>query len=174
MFVKILFTVICVGLILITAFEIETAARVIEKRAAEAEGSCEIEGYKFYSNSCYKYHDEQKTWREANSTCVDEGSHLVVINTKDEGKLLKSKNILRNSEYGTHVGLQYDVEEKKWTSVLGEAMEDLFHEWSEGSTPDDDIITCGVIIKTLKLLSWPCDGEYGIYQPFVCEIELDL
>ncbi|XP_075971096.1 hemolymph lipopolysaccharide-binding protein-like [Anticarsia gemmatalis] len=166
MFLSTVFTLLCACIFFIIVPNVQ--AHLIKERAIEAQKSCEKSGYKLMSNGCYKYHATPLTWNKAYWTCMSEGAYLVVINNIEEMRLLKRKNMLQNP-YGTHVGLQYNVESQKWSSLQGDMMENLYNKWVEGSPPQDEILTCGVMMSTLKLINWPCDGEYGIYQPFICE-----
>jgi hypothetical protein len=38
----------------------------------------------------YKIHSERKTWHEARQICAKEGSHLAIINSEEESKVLQS------------------------------------------------------------------------------------
>ncbi|NXC48107.1 CL17A protein, partial [Penelope pileata] len=43
-----------------------------------------LAGWKIFEESCYSFSTERMSWWDAKETCVDQGAHLVIINSDEE------------------------------------------------------------------------------------------
>uniref|UniRef100_H2MVV5 C-type lectin domain-containing protein n=1 Tax=Oryzias latipes TaxID=8090 RepID=H2MVV5_ORYLA len=67
------------------------------------------EGWKRFGRSCYYKSTEERDWHDSRDFCLDEGSYLVVVNSKEEQKFSKDPDT-----YGNAVFLSADG---KWTQL---------------------------------------------------------
>ncbi|XP_075973155.1 uncharacterized protein LOC142974604 [Anticarsia gemmatalis] len=102
-------------------------------------------GYKYLNatGSCYKVYDSM-SWGNASTICADDGAYLAVIDDRVEAQAICSwlgKSEITKICIGTR-----DLEEDgHWTSVNGEPLENVFHDWSEGHPPKFFKNPCGYL-----------------------------
>uniref|UniRef100_A0A2A4J3K2 C-type lectin domain-containing protein n=1 Tax=Heliothis virescens TaxID=7102 RepID=A0A2A4J3K2_HELVI len=123
------------------------------------------------TGSCYKVHLDKKTWYHAYQICAAEGSHLVVINNKEEALVIKDMFPVRPSDKINkweqfHIGLRAYGDLRTWVTLNGDRLEDVFNDWDPGQ-PDNGGGTQhhGTFIRAGTL----DDGYHGTKAMFVCE-----
>lgn len=73
----------------------------------------------------YKMHTEAVSWDEVRKACIDEGSHLVILNSLTEVEVVKSiwskHPIISGSQWPEYIyiGAHDLLEEGKYVTVLG-------------------------------------------------------
>lgn len=121
---------------------------------------------KCYSNSCYKFFETGKTWKENRNTCKSEGGDLVSMETETEWKYVNHEiqEILGVNEW--HIGLQKQGGRWKWVSG-----QDLNMEKWQPNEPS------GNGNEAAMAKNYP-PGSQGLFndlpgfqpRPFICEI----
>ncbi|XP_075987262.1 C-type mannose receptor 2-like [Anticarsia gemmatalis] len=122
-------------------------------------------GYKFVEStgSCYKHHPEEKNWDDASSVCTAEGGYLVIINDKNEARVIRNK-FFPIYAYATYIGLRDYNDNDIWTSVHGDDLNSLFNEWHDDHSTQTDM-NCGILDLNARLNDYRCTVECS----FVCE-----
>ncbi|XP_064355440.1 CD209 antigen-like protein C isoform X2 [Dromaius novaehollandiae] len=98
-------------------------------------------GWKIFEKSCYSFSVETMSWEDAKQVCLDQDSHLVIVNTEEEQKFLKD-NINSSSTYW--LGVTDKLEEGSWLWVNGQpATLGFWNTWRENR--DREQQDCGSI-----------------------------
>nr|CAD7268060.1 unnamed protein product [Timema shepardi] len=126
-------------------------------------------GYEYFSGAgFYKFHEQRVTWGEAWETCVNEGTHLITIDSEREvgvvkelfGRYIKNYASTQNIAVGFHDLFKKDV----FTSIDGDLLE--FQNWAAGEPNNfEGKERCGGAYITAKLNDISCDS----LNPFICE-----
>ena len=84
-----------------------------------------ISGYQFkqYTGSCYKPHYEKQTWFTAYNICAAEGGHLVVLDDREEARIVKAMFPPQTGEVDDwvqfHIGLRAWGDSRTWITING-------------------------------------------------------
>ncbi|NXK41933.1 CLC4D protein, partial [Piprites chloris] len=70
---------------------------------------CCPKGWKRFQNSCYFLSLDKKTWAESEQNCTGMGSHLVVINSKEEQVFLSEQIKQASRGVNFYIGLRAEV-----------------------------------------------------------------
>ncbi|XP_044850476.1 low affinity immunoglobulin epsilon Fc receptor-like isoform X2 [Mauremys mutica] len=84
-------------------------------------------GWQHFEKKCYFFSTSTKSWSDAKQFCTNEGSHLVIVNTKQEQMFL-SNQIMEPDVYW--LGLSDSEEEGEWRWVDGSPLSVRF--WASG------------------------------------------
>ncbi|XP_023815500.1 asialoglycoprotein receptor 1 isoform X2 [Oryzias latipes] len=90
------------------------------------------EGWKRIGCNCYYKSTEEKDWHDSRDFCKDEGSDLVVVNSKEEQEFVSALNQKAESWIGLFAEESSDNYEWKW--VDGSPLTETF--WDEKSSKD--------------------------------------
>ncbi|XP_043994216.1 CD209 antigen-like protein E isoform X2 [Gambusia affinis] len=95
-------------------------------------------GWEKYGGNCYYFSTTESSWINSRSSCVDRGSDLVKIDSREEQIFLESRlrNLMKDDEDRFWIGLTDSVEEGKWFWVDGSALDKSLSFWSS-KQPDD-------------------------------------
>ncbi|GLH11842.1 Hemolymph lipopolysaccharide-binding protein [Gryllus bimaculatus] len=120
-------------------------------------------GYKRHGDlGYYKLHHHDKPWNDAKNTCEREGGYLVVINSKDEAKVLNS--IMNKFGYRTiHAGFYDPIKNRRFVTVLDNYQ--WYLEWAPSQPGSNRNRNCGTY-TTRGLSTIYCTSS----RPFVCEL----
>ncbi|XP_075987260.1 macrophage mannose receptor 1-like [Anticarsia gemmatalis] len=144
------------------------AAKTVIQTATEPEiidcGTTDTE-YKLVqtTGSCYKKHADKRTWDEANSVCTTEGGYLVIINDENEARMIRDRFISEEG-YAIYIGLRDYNDNDTWTSVHGDDISSLHHEWHDGHALSTHL-NCATLNIDAKLDDYRCENTWS----FVCE-----
>ncbi|XP_075976068.1 lymphocyte antigen 75-like [Anticarsia gemmatalis] len=130
--------------------------------------------YKFINatGSCYKMHQELKSWNDAFETCASEDAYLLVLNNEEELNSIEPLFNISENRTWIQVGLRQFSKKKDWLSVRGERMEQIFDKWYSNNNSKTLRIrqnyNCGNLrIKNgMKILS---DSVCEDKEYFICE-----
>ncbi|XP_022830649.1 C-type mannose receptor 2-like isoform X1 [Spodoptera litura] len=130
------------------------------------------DAYQFYdkTGSCYKRHDEYRTWTDAFKICAAEGGYLLILNDATEAAIVREMFPVRtgkaNEWENFHVGLRAWGPERTWITIHGERIEDVFHDWNPGQ-PDNyqGVQNVGALLRLGTLDDHSIDKK----SMFVCE-----
>ncbi|XP_066997653.2 hemolymph lipopolysaccharide-binding protein [Anabrus simplex] len=123
----------------------------------------------------YKVHEKACTWASAKKACEDEGSHLAVIETKEEFDLL-SDMLRRVGQSWSHITLWIGVHRvngSTWRNVFGRPLGHLgFLKWGSGWPSDHG--DCGALRVYLvqKKIRYLSDAKCNAALFYLCEQEL--
>uniref|UniRef100_A0A8C0IMB9 C-type lectin domain-containing protein n=1 Tax=Chelonoidis abingdonii TaxID=106734 RepID=A0A8C0IMB9_CHEAB len=84
-------------------------------------------GWQHFEKKCYFFSTSPKSWLDAKQFCTNEGSHLVIVNTKQEQTFL-SNQIIEPDVYW--LGLSDSAKEGEWRWVDGSPLSLRF--WGPG------------------------------------------
>ncbi|XP_023815487.1 CD209 antigen-like protein A [Oryzias latipes] len=98
------------------------------------EGNRCPEGWKRFGSSCYYKSTEKKYWMDSRSFCQDEGSDLVVVNSKEEQEFVSALNQKAESWIGL-INL-WSLPKPEWKWVDGSPLTETF--WDERISKDPD------------------------------------
>ncbi|XP_039370990.1 low affinity immunoglobulin epsilon Fc receptor-like isoform X1 [Mauremys reevesii] len=84
-------------------------------------------GWQHFEKKCYFFSTSTKSWSDAKQFCTNEGSDLVIVNTKQEQRFL-SNQIMEPDVYW--LGLSDSAEEGEWRWVDGSPLSVRF--WASG------------------------------------------
>ncbi|XP_069678793.1 hemolymph lipopolysaccharide-binding protein-like [Periplaneta americana] len=111
----------------------------------------------------YKFHSLQETWNNAKTKCEQEGSHLIILNSREEF------NAVHNEFHFTgyvHVGFHDKYEEGKYVTVLGESLNSTgYMNWARGKPEGTTIKNCGFVYSDGEIGDQKCTDS----EQFVCE-----
>nr|CAD7200241.1 unnamed protein product [Timema douglasi] len=126
-------------------------------------------GYEYFPGvGFYKFYEQRVTWGEAWETCVNDGTHLITIDSEKEvgvvkelfGRYIKNYGSTQNIAVGFHDLFKKDV----FTSIDGDLLE--FQDWAVGEPNNfEGKERCGGAYISAKLNDIPCDS----LNPFICE-----
>uniref|UniRef100_A0A8C3FHG7 C-type lectin domain-containing protein n=1 Tax=Chrysemys picta bellii TaxID=8478 RepID=A0A8C3FHG7_CHRPI len=84
-------------------------------------------GWQHFEKNCYLFSTSTKSWLDAKQFCTNEGSHLVIVNTKQEQTFL-SNQLIEPDLYW--LGLSDSAKEGEWRWVDGSLLSVRF--WGPG------------------------------------------
>nr|XP_032639310.1 low affinity immunoglobulin epsilon Fc receptor-like [Chelonoidis abingdonii] len=84
-------------------------------------------GWQHFEKKCYFFSTSPKSWLDAKQFCINEGSHLVIVNTKQE-QIFLSNHITEPNVYW--LGLSDSAKEGEWRWVDGSPLSVRF--WGPG------------------------------------------
>nr|CAD7602415.1 unnamed protein product [Timema genevievae] len=126
-------------------------------------------GYEYFSGAgFYKFYEQRVTWGEAWATCVNDGTHLMTIDSEKEvevvkelfGRYIKNYSRMQNIAVGFHDLYKKDV----FTSITDDPLE--FQNWATGEPNNfEGKERCGGAYVTAKFNDISCDS----LNPFICE-----
>nr|CAD7605916.1 unnamed protein product [Timema genevievae] len=126
-------------------------------------------GYEYFSGAgFYKFYDQRVTWGEAWATCINDGTHLMTIDSEKEaevvkelfGRYIKNYSSTQNIAVGFHDLYKKDV----FTSINDDLLE--FQNWAPGEPNNfEGKERCGGAYITAKFNDISCDS----LNPFICE-----
>ncbi|XP_063380575.1 macrophage mannose receptor 1-like [Cydia fagiglandana] len=134
--------------------------------------------------SCYKFHREDKWWKDAFASCDSEGAYLAIINSDDEAEVLKK--LFRANQYGrregqvpdwvnevAHIGfVDWGREGGLWMTIHGQTLEDAgYLEWNHGEPNNATNQFCGAMFINGRFDDVNCyDGDPDQWtRSFICE-----
>ncbi|XP_067008712.2 hemolymph lipopolysaccharide-binding protein [Anabrus simplex] len=132
--------------------------------------------YEFFPGvGYYKLHTWGRTWDDARATCLEEGGHLLVINSEEEADVVRkffsrnpSFNNVNDPLYGAYIGVTDRDEEGKFVTVTGQLLEDTgYTNWEVGE-PKSDRGQNYVAVESHARMH---DINNGKKMGFFCEIE---
>nr|CAD7426787.1 unnamed protein product [Timema monikensis] len=126
-------------------------------------------GYEYFSGAgFYKFYEQRVTWGEAWETCVNDGTHLITIDSEKEvevvkelfGRYINNYGRTQNIAVGFHDLYKKDV----FASIDGDLLE--FQNWNVGEPNNfEGKERCGGAYVSAKLNDISCDS----LNPFICE-----
>ncbi|XP_076235841.1 uncharacterized protein LOC143180179 [Calliopsis andreniformis] len=120
----------------------------------------------------HKLHPRKLKWNQARKACMEEGGHLVILNSEREERILldsmKKENISQ-----AWLGVHDQFEEADWVTLTGQSLDAAgYDKWSTvwPNQPDNygGKQNCGVLEKGGGIDDIECDFKF----PFFCEIEM--
>uniref|UniRef100_A0A8C7WTC9 C-type lectin domain-containing protein n=1 Tax=Oryzias sinensis TaxID=183150 RepID=A0A8C7WTC9_9TELE len=90
------------------------------------------EGWRRFGCSCYYKSTEKKTWTDSRIFCQKNGSHLLVVNSKEEQEFVSTLNQNETSWIGLYV--QWSSWKYEWKWVDGSPLTETF--WDERISKD--------------------------------------
>ena len=128
-------------------------------------GDCEADtGCRMRGDNHYLFCETELTWADAQAHCVQFGGHLVTVNDRDEGDLLR--NIAQDEPYWIGINDQ----ETEGHYVWPEGVSTSYREWwtSENSEEADCVYGREYHINGNRVFKWlPVRCEYDFF--FICE-----
>ncbi|PSN46954.1 hypothetical protein C0J52_12569 [Blattella germanica] len=138
-----------------------------------------ISGYELIPKlGYYKFHSEVKSWFEASDKCVQEGAHLLVINSDSEASAVmhfwtshpKIANYKDWKNDWAHIGFHDRFVEGEYVTIFGDYLNATgYSKWYPGQPNTGVHENCGCIDRSAILL-----GDVACHVPlaFFCEREL--
>ncbi|XP_043994217.1 CD209 antigen-like protein E [Gambusia affinis] len=95
-------------------------------------------GWEKHGGNCYYFSTTKSSWINSRSSCVDRGSDLVKIDSREEQTFLdgRLKDLMEKDEDKFWIGLTDSVEEGKWFWVDGSPLDESLRFWCQNQ-PDD-------------------------------------
>ncbi|XP_043995166.1 CD209 antigen-like protein E [Gambusia affinis] len=135
-------------------------------------------GWEPHGGNCYYFSTTKSSWNDSRSSCIDRGSDLVKIDSREEQTFLESRlrGLMKDDEDKFWIGLTDSVEEGKWFWVDGSALDESLSFWSHND-PDDwkgknpageDCVRMGERGGTHDLKCW-FDYSCNIKNRCICE-----
>ncbi|KAJ8727836.1 hypothetical protein PYW08_016221 [Mythimna loreyi] len=123
-----------------------------------------------HTGSCYKVHQEKVSWTRAYKTCASEGGYLVILNDAEEARIITAMfpRLDKSDQWERfYVGLGAWGNDRVWTTIHGEKIENVFNKWNPGQ-PDnyEGIQNRGALIWNGNLDDV---SVAGVRLMFVCE-----
>ncbi|XP_067006082.2 uncharacterized protein [Anabrus simplex] len=130
---------------------------------------CNGSQYLVFPNlGAYKVNTSHVTWADAQKTCIHEGAHLAIIDSKEELELMKdliAPHHVKNGWTYAHVGFSDLAKRGVWVTVLGTILDSVhFAKWAPRN-PSKLNERCGAIDHKGRLHDIFCTSE----QIFICE-----
>ncbi|GLH11452.1 Hemolymph lipopolysaccharide-binding protein [Gryllus bimaculatus] len=131
-------------------------------------------GYHKWKDGLYKLHSDFVTWEKANATCIAEGAHLLVLDSKEEAAHAQDViDRFLNSSSFFHVGFHDKHKEANYVTVFGKPLANTgFHQWCPGEPSGgspEGLEHCGSI-KTINNAVCLNDITCNVFEaPFFCE-----
>ncbi|KAG7209861.1 hypothetical protein KM043_011463 [Ampulex compressa] len=116
----------------------------------------------------HKLHVRKVSWNRARKTCIQEGGHMVIINSNSEEKLLV-RMLEENKLDRAWLGIHDLYEEGDWVTLMDEAIESAgYSKWKMPTQPDNygGKQHCGVLLKDGGLDDLECTAV----NAFFCKI----
>ncbi|NXP10764.1 CLC4E protein, partial [Thinocorus orbignyianus] len=105
---------------------------------------CCQKGWKLFQKSCYYLSADRMPWTESVQNCTGMGSHLVVINSREEQAFLNKK--LQQSPKGMNYYIGLHAEKVgKWHWVDETPFDETMMFWRRNEPSNVDIEKCVVI-----------------------------
>ncbi|XP_066994938.2 hemolymph lipopolysaccharide-binding protein [Anabrus simplex] len=125
----------------------------------------------------YKMHTTALRWEDARDKCVQEGAHLIVINSDEEADVVRTffarKPPIQNlsgihSALFAHVGFHDRYEEGKYVTLQGQPLDQSgYARWDANKPNRRNDHNCGFANKDVKYHDGPCEWQ----QFYICEFE---
>jgi hypothetical protein len=116
------------------------------------------------SLSCYSFERAKKNWQDANSTCEEKNSHLIIIESQAENDFIKSA-VPDNSQDWWIGATDHALQDWQWvdSSALN------FTDWLSGQPDGGTVEDCAQMWEGagLEWTDCPCNE----LQFFVCEYD---
>ncbi|XP_023815514.1 CD209 antigen-like protein E isoform X2 [Oryzias latipes] len=133
----------------------------LKNRIEVFEGQWCLEGWKRFGRSCYYKSTEERDWHDSRDFCLDEGSYLVVVNSKEEQEFVSTLNQNATSWIGLFA---VSSQKSEWFWVDGSPLTETF--WEEKSSKDPYQFHYAVSLST--------DGKWtrlnkGNNKNWICE-----
>ncbi|KAM6292358.1 C-type lectin domain family 4 member A-like [Porphyrio hochstetteri] len=121
--------------------------------------TCCPKGWKLFQKSCYYISDNTMNWNASVQNCSGMGSHLVVINSKEEQEFL-TKELLSSPKENFYIGLRaWKVREWHWIDHTPFTVEF----WRPGEPSNVEKEKCVVIHAIPGIQNWndvPCTQHH--------------
>ncbi|XP_066997327.2 hemolymph lipopolysaccharide-binding protein [Anabrus simplex] len=132
-------------------------------------------GYQIVNGlSYYKMHTNPLTWDDARDKCIQEGAHLIVLNSDQEAEVVrtyfgrKPKLVNATSESHTHIGFHDRYTEGTYNTVLGGLLNETgYVEWNPTEPTGNTAQNCGLANASGRMYDNPCWWKLF----FICEYE---
>ncbi|XP_043994218.1 C-type lectin domain family 4 member E-like [Gambusia affinis] len=135
-------------------------------------------GWEKHGGNCYYFSTTESSWINSRSSCVDRGSDLVKIDSREEQMFLvgRLRNLMEDDEDKFWIGLRDLVEEGKWFWVDGSPLDESLTFWmdeepnniSKDGAASADCGRMGMKNKHDDLKSW-FDISCNYPQKSICE-----
>ncbi|XP_039371003.1 low affinity immunoglobulin epsilon Fc receptor-like [Mauremys reevesii] len=119
-------------------------------------------GWQHFEKKCYFFSTLIKSWSDAKQFCTNEGSHLVIVNTKQEQMFL-SNQIMEPDVYW--LGLSDSAKEGEWRWVDGSPLSVRFWASGEPNNVGHEGEDCGSLRFNGK---WN-DATCSLTEHWICE-----
>ncbi|XP_006023403.1 C-type lectin domain family 4 member G-like isoform X2 [Alligator sinensis] len=120
------------------------------------------QGWLPFQKTCYYFSNSTKSWTNAKEFCIDQGSHLVIVNTEHENSFL-SNYILDSRAYW--LGLTDTEKEGDWRWLDGTSLSLRFWNTGEPNNVGQQGEDCGSMISQGK---WN-DAVCSVAHYWICE-----
>ncbi|KYO37562.1 low affinity immunoglobulin epsilon Fc receptor [Alligator mississippiensis] len=120
------------------------------------------QGWLPFQKTCYYFSTSTKSWTNAKEFCIDQGSHLVIVNTEHENRFL-SNYILDSRAYW--LGLTDTEKEGDWQWLDGTSLSLRFWNTGEPNNVGQQGEDCGSMISQGK---WN-DAVCSVANYWICE-----
>ncbi|XP_066994939.2 hemolymph lipopolysaccharide-binding protein [Anabrus simplex] len=126
----------------------------------------------------YKMHTTALRWEDARDKCVQEGAHLIIINSDEEAEVVRTyfvrkPKILNLTENGhaklyAHVGFHDRYVEGTYITLKGQPLDQSgYARWDANKPNSRNDHNCGFANKDVKYHDGPCEWQ----QFYICEFE---
>ncbi|NXJ68427.1 CLC4E protein, partial [Rostratula benghalensis] len=127
---------------------------------------CCSRGWKLFQKSCYYLSADMMPWPESVQNCTGMGSHLVVINSKEEQGFLNKE--LQQSPKGLNYYIGLHAQKRgKWQWVDRTPFNEKAAFWRKGEPSNVAVEACVVIHTNSEIHNWNdarCESHYRICE----------
>ncbi|KAK3543812.1 hypothetical protein QTP70_028103, partial [Hemibagrus guttatus] len=147
--------------------EIQKKTDELQKKISQLVKDINTPGWKYFSSSIYFISSMKKSWSESRRDCIERGSDLVIINSREEQGFVE---VWRRGE-GAWIGANDRDSEGVWKWVDGTTLTSGF--WSSGepnNKGDEDCVVSGY--RSEPVPNWvdvSCSYEYI----WICEKKIN-
>ncbi|NWW45509.1 CLC4E protein, partial [Pedionomus torquatus] len=128
--------------------------------------TCCPKGWKLFQNSCYYLSADRMPWTESVQNCTGMGSHLVVINSREEQVFLNNELQRFPKGQNYYIGL-HAQKVGKWHWVDQTPFNEKAAFWRKDEPSNVDIEKCVVIHTNSEIYNWNdvrCESHYRICE----------